>query len=295
MPEERKLLVTHHAPDLDAVTSVWMLKRFNTEHFGTAKVAFVNPGESLSQSMAEHLGFSLNQVTHTDTGLGEFDHHQPERGQQFICATSLVFDHICTIQPDKKTDKALKALVAYVTDVDHFQEIYWPDASHDRYTFMLHELLKGLESIDPHDDDSILNFGMQALDAAYSQLTLEKRAEELIIERGQIFNLSIGKCMAIETSNDDVIKVAQKQGYAVVIRKDANAGHVRIKARPDAKIDLKAASDEISRRDEDGTWYYHPGGKMLLNGSAKHRDQKPTHLTIPELIHVMQEAYGSRP
>ena len=85
----KRLIVTHHAPDCDAIGSTWMLKRFDAQHYATAQSAFVDPGATINPSEAERLGFQMHNVTHVDTGLGEFDHHQPDRGLQRICATSL--------------------------------------------------------------------------------------------------------------------------------------------------------------------------------------------------------------
>lgn len=284
--------MTHHAPDLDAIGATWILKRFDTQHYATAKIEFVNPGETISDQRRQELGFTPDLVTHVDTGLGEFDHHQPDRGREQISATSLVFEYLCRIQPDKRTDQALSTIVEYITEIDHFREIYWPEPGAIRNALLIHELIKGKESVDPHDDDSIMQFGMECLDAAYAQLTLIWKAKELIQEKGSEFHLPTGPCLAITTDNDDVIQEAQKQGYMVVIRKDTSAGHLRIKARPDADIDLKALSEKILSIDEVGTWYYHPSGKMLLNGSSKHRNQHPSPLTLEEVVEMIKELYG---
>jgi hypothetical protein len=287
------LIVTHHAPDLDAIGAVWLLKRFDAQHFADAKVAFVNPGATITEAAAEELGFSLDQVTHVDTGLGEFDHHQPELGGEFICASSLVFNnHLCQIHPDLRDDQVLHTIVDFITESDHFQEIYWPEADHLRYSFMLQELIRGHESVDPHNDDSQLHFGMECLDNAYAIIKNQLQARSEIAQKGQPFQISQGECLAIETKNDEAIKIAQKQGSVVVVRKDPKGGHIRIKARPDADLDLQKVYQAILKLDSIGTWYYHPSGKMLLNGSNKHRDQKPSPLTIPEVITILQEVYG---
>lgn len=289
---DRKLLVTHHAPDLDAIGAVWMLKRFDSQHFAAAKIAFVNPGDSITLENAERLGHQLHEVTHVDTGFGEFDHHQPKRGHERICATSLTFDHASKIHPELKDDQALKWLVEFITDIDHFGEIHWPDASHYRYLTMIHELIKGLEHIDLHDDDSQLHFGMDCLDSLYASLTVRIKAEEIIKTDGQEIELPAGKAMGVETSNDDTIKVAQKQGYVLVVRKDPKLGNIRIKVRPDSELELKELHTKILETDKKGTWFYHPSGKMLINGSRKHKDQAPSPLSLGEVISFIKEIYG---
>lgn len=289
--QQRKLIVTHHAPDLDAIGAVWVLKRFDTQHYGTAKVAFTDPGTQLSPETIAELQANPAEVTHVDTGGGEFDHHQPGKGQRDICATSLVYDYVCQLHPDLLHNRALQAVVAFTTDVDHFGEIYWPDAANTRYFFMIHELIRGLEFQELHTDESQLHFGMQCLDSAYAVLNQHFSALQIIEERAHYFGMSFGKAMGIETNNDDVIKVAQRQGVMLVIRKDPDEGIIRIKCRPDCPIDLKALSEKIAEVDKTGYWFYHPSGKMLLNGSRKSTNQQPSPLTVQEVMQLVKETY----
>lgn len=288
----RPLIVTHHAPDLDAVTSVWILKRFVAQRFADAFVAFVNPGERITDAAREHYGSSPDQTVHVDTGLGRFDHHQPERAIKHICAASLVYEHACEVHPDLKTDRALREIVTFATQIDHFGEIEWPEPDHLRYSFMLHELIRGREFTHPHDDESQLNFGIQCLEAAYAVLNQKIKADAIIEESGQAFMLPAGKCLAVETSNDDTLKEAQKQGFVLVVRKDPKAGNIRIKARPDAPIILAELHQRIIDEDGQGTWFYHGSGKMLINGSRKHQNQTPSPLTLDRVVTIIQEVLG---
>ncbi len=287
----RKLIVTHHAPDLDAITSVWLLKRFDSQHYADAKVAFVRAGHSIDEKELAKYEVEAEDVTHVDTGLGEFDHHQDDRGKQRLSAASLVFEHICKIQPDKKTDEALSYLVEFVTGIDHFEEIFWPEPEHERYDFMIHSLIRGIEYLEPHNDDSQLQFGFTCLDSVYHVLKQHLKAREILHERKEEFTVNNLRCCGIETNNEEVVKVAQKAGFQVVIRKDPDEGHIRIKARPDAEIDLKYLAEAISKIDTEGEWYYHPSGKMLLNGSRKKR-HTASPLSLEQVIKLMKENYG---
>ena len=69
------LLVTHQKPDLDAIASTWLLVRFDSQHFGGSRIAFVPAGTKMSDEQAAALGYTPDQVEHTDTGKGRFDHH----------------------------------------------------------------------------------------------------------------------------------------------------------------------------------------------------------------------------
>lgn len=288
----RKLLVTHHAPDLDAIGAIWMLRRFDAQHYATAKLAFVNPGESLSVSEIEQRGIEPHEVTHVDTGLGEFDHHQTDRGQEYLSATALTYTHVCELHPELAQDEALKAVSVFVTEIDHFGEINWPEADSLRYCFMLHELIRGSELSYRQDDEAQANFGLQCLDYVYAVLTQQFSAVEEIQTAGEPFELTIGMCLAIETSNDDTIKLAQKKGYVLVVKKDPKLGNIRIKVRPDAPVTLAALRDAIVKKDDIGTWYYHPGGKMLINGSQKHRNQAPSPLSLKEIVALIKTTFG---
>lgn len=289
----RKLIVTHHAPDLDAIVSVWLLKRFDSQRYANARVAFVNPGDTISLEEAEkEFNCQLHEVTHVDTGLGEFDHHQMERSSREICAATLVFDYLKQIRPEIANDLALVEIIKIVLDVDHFGEINWPEAKENRFVFTLHELIHGHESIEPHDDDSQLHFGMKALDCAYAEMTNRLKAEEIISGKSIEFTIKEGKCLGLETQNDESIKIAQVKGYVLAIRKDPEFGHIRIKVRPDAQLNLEKLHKAILEIDPKATWFYHASGKMLLNGSIKHRNQIASSLSLSSMIRLIEKLYN---
>lgn len=278
-----KLLVTHKAPDTDAITSVWLFKRFDAQDFANAKVAFVSAGDVIDAMHAQELGTtSPEDIVHVDTGLGEFDHHQEERGMQRICASSLVYDFLKEKHPELKDNKALQAIVEYANVDDHFEAYYWPEPNHDRYLFMFRSILHGLEYTHYHDDDSQLTFGMRCLDGMYASLEEKYRAEEEI-KKGIVFDSIWGKAIAIKTANQGVLKQAQIEGYNLVIQKDLKRGNIRIKAAPLKEIDLTPLYEKIKEKDNEGSWFFHAGKHMVLNGSSK-TSQKPSPLMLEEVI-----------
>ncbi len=287
----KKLIVTHHAPDLDAIGAAWMLKKFASQDYADARFAFVNPGERISEHEAQQLDSDLHNATHVDTGMGKFDHHQPDRSNKNTCASMLVYEYLCQVHPDLKDDRALKKLVTYINDIDHFQEIHWPDASNLRYVFMIHELIRGHELANPQNDESQLYFGLDCVEYGYQSLKETLLANQVIQEEGIQFSLNEGACVAMLTTNDDTIKQAQKQGYLLAIRKDPVKDYIRIKVRPDAQLDLKQLYQAIIKTDPKATWFYHPGGKMLLNGSSKHRNQVASALTLNNIVELIKKNY----
>lgn len=288
-----KLLVTHHAPDIDAITAIWLFKRFDSQNFADAKIAFVDAGETIDPSIAKEHGVeSMDDVVHVDTGMGELDHHQKERGMQRICASSLVLDRLLGKHSELKENPAVKAIVEFANVDDHFEAFFWPEAGHDRHLFMLRGILHGLEFTHLHDDDSQTSFGMRCLDGIYASLQEKYRAEKEI-RKGVEFETIWGKAIGIETGNQGVLKQAQLQGYNLVIQKDPKYGNIRIKAAPLPEIDLTPLYKKILEKDTIGSWFFHAGKHMVLNGSNK-ATQKPSPLSLQEVMEIAKSVQGGK-
>src|SRR5258708_39436145 len=100
-----KIIVTHISPDWDAITSVWLIKKY-LSGWQEAKVEFVPAGEKLAGSKLDVENASNpiekieeNEVIHVDTGLLPLDHHQTS--DQKVCAASKTWDFV-----RKSLDKA---------------------------------------------------------------------------------------------------------------------------------------------------------------------------------------------
>lgn len=285
------LIVTHQAPDLDAITSTWLLLRFDAQHFAGSRVAFVPAGMTISKEQLVQLGFTPEKIVHVDTGGGEFDHHSVERAGKQYSATKLVFDHCVRVHPELAADQALVLLVAHVTDVDHFGEAFWPEPNHPRYEFMLHNMITAMDATAFHDDANQLELGCRLLDFVYQAMKLRVRAEEEIT-KGVVFNLKDGgQALAIESGNDEVLLFVQRVGYLLVIKKDPQTGSVRIKVHPRAAFCLQALADKIIPADAQATWFYHPSGKMLINGSRKNPHFVPSSLSLTQLMTLVKQDY----
>jgi len=115
---------------------------------------------------------------------------------------------------------------------------------------MIHQLIDGFEATELHDDQSQLEFGFHCLDAAYASLK-ETFQAQASLKDGQEFQIKVGKALGIVSKNDQIIKFAQKAGFMLVIRKDPEDGDIRIKARPDAALDLKALHEAILKIDQE--------------------------------------------
>ncbi len=303
-----KVIVTHNAPDIDAITSSWLIKRF-LPGWEDAEVVTVPAGSRINTNHApddiiEHL--DGKEVIHVDTGMGPLDHHQTK--DMNTCAAKRTFDYVLGKSEELKGNKhktdALARLVEYVVDDDHFQEVYYPDPAADVYEFSLASLVAGIKDQYPRDDATCIRFGFDLLDAVIHKLEDRMWAEEEIREKGIQFNTKWGKGLAIETINDEILKLGQLMGYVVTVRKDPKSGAVRIKTRPgkrdqgtafsgqfeDVDIDLTPVYEKLKKMDPAATWFFHVSKRMLLNGSSKNPNMRGSKLTLAEVVEVLQNS-----
>ena len=296
-------IVTHKSCDIDAISSTWLLKRFYPNWDG-AEIVFVNageglPGHSQAEAGSENAIEILDGVEtiHVDTGMGALDHHQTSDSN--TCGASLTLDFILK-NPESNLHKheikleAVRRIIDLVVDDDHFQEIYYPDANHDIYEFGVVSIIQGYKLNHQKDDESLVNFIFEILGAILQNLEKKIWAEREIKEKGIEFESKWGKAMAVETINDEVLKLSQMMGYHLAVRKDPNEGFVRIKAVPDKRntealgIDLTEAYDKLKEMDPESTWFLHVSKRMLLNGSSKNPTMQGTKLTLDQVIEVLK-------
>ena len=300
-----KIIVTHMSPDLDAITSCWVIQRF-FPGWNEAKIKFVRAGERLEDFTNTTAVIEMNgenEVIHVDTGLGALDHHQIASTE--LSASSLAWDYVSKqwikANPEmvkhekwKYRKEALDRLVRVVVNVDHFKEVFWDNPDADYHDFSLVNILDGLKAERPNRDRYYVDFIYECLDALLHEFENKIWAEYEIKNKGIIFNTRFGKGIGLETVNDTVVKLAQKMGYAVVVRKDPRKGYVRIKAKPDLSgnhggVDLTKVYEKLKKLDPQASWYLHILKKMLLNGSSKNPKVKATKLSLSDIIEVVKE------
>ncbi len=282
-----KKIVTHFAPDVDACTSVWLIRRF-LPGWEEAEIVFVAAGKTLDNEPVD----SDPDVLHVDTGMGNLDHHQLDED---TCAAKRTLKYVSQIRNSKLKiknkkfpDEALIRMIDVVNDIDHFREVYFPNPAADFYDFGLVATIDGLRLLYPDDHLKIVEFSLMALDGIYKNFQNKVWAEKELVEKGVEFKTKWGKGIGVETVNDEVVRLAQRQGYTVSVRKDPKKGHVRIKAMPESKADLSVFYNIYRKKDPEATWYLHAGKKMLLNGSMKNPECRPTKLSLAEIIEVLK-------
>ncbi len=308
-----KIIVTHTSPDWDAISSVWLLKKYlagwQDAHveFVPAGTRFGNQNQEIKikqkgEDPIERVG--EDEIIHVDTGMGSLDHHQTQDVN--VSAASHTWDYVreelqkAGDHLTKEHDESISRIIKIVVDTDHFKEVFWPDAAADRNEFSLLGLLEGLKQVKQNNDSYYLEFGIECLNAMTAQFENRIWAEKEIAEKGIAFETKYGHAMGFETVNDTVLKLAQKMGYVLVVRKDPRKKYVRIKAKPQdwnqesgirnkgQDIDLTLAYEQLKKIDPDATWYLHVSKKMLLNGSPKNPKMRPTRLSLGDIIKVLE-------
>jgi len=300
-----KIIVTHNSPDIDAIASVWLIRKF-LPGWENAIVKFVSAGDRIDggkwKNENEQSPIDLienDEVIHVDTGLGLLDHHQTASDK--VCGASLVWDYVQAKSEELKIKdsekikdriEAISRMVKVITDIDHFKEVFRKDALADYHEFDLIGILDGLKFQFPNQDDHCVEFVSKILDAVLHQFENRIWAEREIAEKGQEFNTKAGRGIGFEIINDSVIKLAQKMGFVIVLRKDPRKGYVRIKAVPatdKTNIDLTSAYEKLKKMDPAATWYLHISKKMLLNGSTKNPKMRPSKLEMKEILGVLEK------
>lgn len=274
-----KIIVTHLSPDLDAIASVWLIKKYLPD-WNDAQIKFVPSGTTLDNQLPD----TDKNVIHVDTGLGKFDHHQIN---DYTSATKLVFKYLVGREyVEEREIKALEKIIEYVNSTDHFAEVFYYEPDADRYDFMIRQLVDGLKVIN-REETKLIEIIFQLLEAVLIVFKNKVSAEEEIVN-GFVFQSYLGKSLAIESKNEEAVKLALKKGFTLVIRRHPEVGFTRIKTLPDKKYTLKPIYEKILIKDKVGSWFFHISGHMLLNGSSGNPKLIPTTLSLNKIIEIVK-------
>ena len=168
-----KIIVTHSLPDIDAISSAWILKRF-LPGWDEAEIKFVPAGNRYKDKKAVPDSdfentiemYGEDEVIHVDTGMGPLDHHQTP--DENVCGATRALDFALIHNKKELKDEKLEAvrrIVGVVVDIDHFKELYRPDPLAYYHDFSLVNILDGLKLQKPDSDQFYTDFIFQALDA----------------------------------------------------------------------------------------------------------------------------------
>lgn len=275
-------IVTHINPDQDALSSVWLIRRYYPGFQGEdVELSFVPAGTTYENAAPD----TDPNIVHVDTGCGIFDHHQIASE---TCAFVRIFDYLDLHEHIPVYDKApLKRMAQVINDYDNFKNVYYADVTADYHDFTLDQITSGLIHTDLKDAQKV-ELSLSFFDAILQVMKNKIKAERNVSE-GVIFETkAFGKSIVMENTNNDSMKYAQKRGFQLVARKDPKLGNIRIVCLPKPAFDLTAIYKIIQKEDNVGTWFFHQSKHMLINGSNVNPAMKPSPITTTRLIEILQ-------
>ncbi|MGB9706742.1 MAG: DHH family phosphoesterase [Microgenomates group bacterium] len=278
-----KKIITHINPDLDAVTAVWLIKRF-LPGWEEAKIGFVEASVTTEKQVKAD---EDPDTLFVDVGRGKLDHHQTGK---YLSASKLCLEYIFAARKDQPLssleEKALEKIVEVVTQIDNARDLNWEEVNKSRYHFYLHDLIDGLRGL-AKTDSQVMEFGFLALEAILLNLKNKLKAEEEL-KKGIEFQTPWGKGIALESGNKKVLWEGEVQGYVLVVKKDPKEGGVQIYSRADSQVDLSLAYQKIKKLDPQSDWFLHASKKLLLNQSSVNLNMRPTKLSLAQIIEVLK-------
>ena len=182
----------------------------------------------------------------------------------------------------------MERLLAVVNDVDHFREVFYPNPTADYWDLGIVSEIDGWRLLYADNPIKIVELGFQALDGIYKTFQNKVWAERELKENGVEFVSKWGAGIGVETTNDEVVHLAQKMGYVIALRKDPNKGYLRIKSLPKDEIDLESLYIKLKSDEPAATWFLHASHHMVLNGSSKNPAMRPTQKSLQQIIDVIQ-------
>lgn len=277
-----KLIVTHLNPDQDALSSVWLVRKYHPRFAGDdVQYEFVPAGQTYNRMKVD----TDPDIIHVDTGLGQFDHHQIPAE---LCAFTRIYEYLLAQENIPAYDVAALARMGKVIhDYDNFLNVYYPEVTADYHDFTLDQITSGLIHTKLHDREKV-ELCFHIFDAILQVIKNKIKAEQNLKE-GTVFETkAFGKAIVMENSNNDSMKYAQKSGFQLVARKDPKQGHIRIVCIPKKEYDLTPVYETILQKDTVGTWFFHQSKHMLLNGSQVNPTMVPSPLTVQELLEILR-------
>ncbi len=278
-----KKVVTHINPDLDAVCSVWLIKRF-LPGWEEAEVKFCLAETTFAGQPVD----SHPDILHVDVGLGKLDHHQTG---EYLSASKLTWDFLKKEREKEATlppleEEAVERLVEVVTQIDNARDLTWPEAKDDRYEFYLQNLVEAWRGLS-FTDEEVIEEGLKMLDAVLLNLKNKKKAEEEL-KKAVVFETKWGRGVAAQTGNKHFLSFSEIQGYALALIKDPESGGVRIHARPNSQVDLTLVYNKVKELDPQADWFLHASKKLLLN-EASVKKMRPTKLSLEEIMEIFKK------
>lgn len=316
-PTRIVLLVTHEHPDLDALLSLWLLRRFGEERYpGITQVPVqFFPAGVLPDDLPPEVLERDRGILAVDTGGGRLDTHSRagvvDRARQNTCAAMLVAKDLGVA-----SHPSLDKLLRFVT----LQELEGRSiASHDPIDHLvaLPNLVRGLHLLYPQAPERVLEQVFTLFDAM--RVTEDEWTQALAdasLGLRQVLADSGLMLLALQSDASAATRAARFLGADVVIHR-SGAGATGITLRHNGLLaqcslsSLAAAlrvAEGLSAQGSEGAssgvfddpfrlgmvggWFLHDSFRILSRGSLKHTVQEPSKLELPVVLELAGAAFS---
>jgi hypothetical protein len=265
--EQPTTIVGHLAPDLDCLTAIWILIRF--DNLADAELEFIAAGTTWQQQPVD----CDPHIIHVDTGGGRYDHHQ--RSSRSLCAAELVRRAIAP------RDQALERMVRQVAQIDNATA-----PAGEMGFFNINALITGYNMLYPTRPRHVAYAMLPNLDAWYEHEARQIRLEQAFAQRLE-FDTRWGLGIAMESEDGGSSKLAYRHGAVLYAYRDGQ-GQMGVAAQARSNVDLTPVYSDLQFVDREADWYLHPNHRLLLCGSATAPARVLSRLSLPELVRVIQ-------
>lgn len=301
-------IVTHQNPDFDAITGVWLLKRFGG--LEAEMVAFVNTGNPDMALLA-----SAKAVVDTgreyDVNSLRFDHHHlPGSGANDTCSALQVYKYLQAVYPG--VFDYLKPLV---------QLVFAGDTGRSEANFSrelgIHAMLSGFkvgftERKECATDEAIMEYGFSLLDTLALRLRNQAKARAELAEKtvyksadGLVWAIKHGSVGSSFAAFDEGARVVVFEGEPIEVKggltypiglmragewQEPHCGELveKIMEICDYELASRTAGDF---REELSRFFNHPAGFFSGRGTTKAPVFEPVEVDLAQLVKLVDEVW----
>ncbi len=301
-------IVTHPTPDIDALLSVYLLRRYGTDRFAgvdTCEVRFMSPAAVETAGGADRLEGEGHLLV--DLGGGRFDNHPTadQAGDLRAAAAELVAEHL-GVRRSPELDK----LLSFCSRQDLKGESIRSRDPVD-HAVALPAIVHGLNEMYPTDGVAVYRAIEPVFDAI---VTTEGAWGRALQDAERALRAEVGGAMVMvmESSSRaaaragryhgaDLLAVRyqphqyvaftlRRQGPLSAMTMEGLASRVR---RAEAEVRGEPVRGDLRAVGMHGGWFLHQSRKILNKGSPKAPDVPPSRLSLADLHAIAVEEVRS--
>lgn len=290
-----RTIVTHVAPDWDAIGGVWLLKRYGG--LDASDVVFVNTGNPDPAALEDAIAV-VDTGRVFDPTRRRFDHHQmPGAAANETCATLQVVQHLVLARPDVDFNPIWPLI-----DLIYAGDTGKPAANESRQ-MGIHALLSNKKR-QGADNYALLMYGFDLLDnlaqSLISQCEARKSLESCTVYRSgdglvvALRDAPMGATFAAHEAGARLVVFANYDKNAIGILRGGEGTDVHCGGLVSALLnDYDCGLDNIYAAvyDELATWYRHQAGFFAGRGTDKAPSDKPILVDLVDIARAIDKEW----